>query len=190
MDELRELHRRALDDAAGLVGQLRDEHLTGSTPCADWDLAALLAHMTGQHLGFALAVETGTAPVGAYAPIVWTRIAWAASIERLRTAFAAADPDASVLEVELDPTRPLPLATVVGAQLLDTAVHSWDVARSLGLEYTPDPDIVDRVMQIATGIPNGENRTTPKAAFAPALVSAPGSAEKWTRCLALLGRAH
>lgn len=175
---------------------MHDEQLTARTPCADWDLAALLAHMIGQNLGFALAVEHSTAPASAYAPQSWTRSGWAASVDRVRSAFAAADPDGTVLQVELHPTRALPMATVIGAQLLDTAVHTWDVARSLSLEYTPGPEIVERVLAIATGIPDGDNRTVEGAAFAPGTGSAGSDtggtdqADPWPRCLALLGREY
>lgn len=196
MDDLLQLHGNALDDAIREVTRVDDDQLTARTPCAEWDLAALLAHMIGQHLGFALAVENGIAPASAYAPKPWTRAEWTASVDRVRSAFAAADPDATVLQVELHPTRALPMATVIGAQLLDTAVHTWDVARSLGLEYTPEPAIKERVLQIAAGIPDGANRTAPGAAFAPGTGSATSGpdnedqADPWQRCLALLGREY
>src|ERR1700742_1759826 len=38
-----------------IVAQVAPDDLDRPTPCAGWDLRALLAHMTVQHLGFAAA---------------------------------------------------------------------------------------------------------------------------------------
>ena len=106
----------------------------------------------------------------------------------LVAAFAGADPSVGIIEVELHPTSPLSLSTVVGAHLLDTAVHTWDVARSLGLEYGPTPEIADAVLRVAKTVPDDDNRERPGAAFAHALPEPP-AATVWERSLALLGRA-
>lgn len=187
MDELIELHRRALADACTAVDQVGEDNLTVRTPCADWDLAALLAHMIGEHRGFATAMRDGTATADAYAPVAFEHVSWNSSVEDLLSAFADADPDAPVLAVALHPTQPLPPAVVIGAQLLDTAVHTWDVAAAFGRDYTPDPAIVERVLQIADQIPDDDQRNVPGASFAPAVTA---SGDPWSRTLALLGRAR
>ena len=137
-DDLRPLHRAALDDADRIVGRVTPADLARPTPCAGWDLADLLAHMIGQHHGFAAAVRDGNAPAAAYAVRPWTPAGWAESVRTLREAFAAADPGRAVVLVEIGPAA-LPLRRVVGAQLLDTVVHTWDVARALGREHLPAP---------------------------------------------------
>src|SRR5690349_14873473 len=65
---MKTIHRHALDLASELVATIRPADLGRPTPCAGWDLAALLAHMTGQNHGFADALRGGTA-VAAYAPV-------------------------------------------------------------------------------------------------------------------------
>lgn len=186
MDDLRALHRQTLLDATELVATVTDADLGRDTPCAGWHLAALLAHMVGQHVGFATAVRTGDAPSEAYVPIPFDLDAWNDSVELLQGAFADADLAAEVLEIELHPTRPLPVGVLVGAQLLDTAVHTWDVARSLGRDYEPSPEIAEAVLAIAEPIPDGPGREAPGAAFAHAV---PGDfTTPWTRALAVLGR--
>ena len=102
-------------------------------------------------------------------------------------AFAEADPDAGIIEPALHPTRELPLPTVVGAQLLDTVVHTWDVARSLDLQYHPTRDITAAVLEVATTVPDGPLRRSPGSAFAPAMLP-PVDAMPWERALAYLGR--
>jgi uncharacterized protein (TIGR03086 family) len=177
-------HRRALTDADRLVRQIASADLGNPTPCGDWTLADLLAHMTGQHRGFAAAARAGDAPVDAYAPLLFTLEEWDASVADLLTAFADADPEGEAVLREIAPI-PLPMSRVVSAQLLDTAVHAWDIARSLGRPYEPSADLAASVGEIAVSVPDDARRTRPGAAFAPA-VRTPGTA--WESALAHLGR--
>jgi uncharacterized protein (TIGR03086 family) len=88
------LDARAVRASVRAVSQISAADLARPTPCADWTLADLLAHMTAQHNGFAAAAagegadlvrwQTGAPaadPVGEYA----------AAAERVLVAFAAPD---------------------------------------------------------------------------------------------------
>jgi uncharacterized protein (TIGR03086 family) len=185
IDELRTLHLQAIADATSFTQQLESADLSNSTPCAEWDLGQLLAHMVGQHLGFAEAVREGTADKSAYAPVPFDQQAWGDSVDQLVAAFADATETDRILEVELHPTERLPLEFVLSAQLLDTVVHTWDVASALELTYTPAPQLVAPILAMAEGIPDGDSRTESGAAFGPALAPPDGD---WGRLLALLGR--
>src|ERR1700734_1445998 len=96
--DIRPLHRSAVLASVDAVSLVTADDLTVVSPCVGWNLADLLAHMTGQHRGFAAAArghgddeavwQTGTVaaavaadPAGAYA---------AAAAEVL-DAFAGAD---------------------------------------------------------------------------------------------------
>src|SRR5256885_1255762 len=57
--DLRPLHQSALRTASQYVERVTNSDLDRQTPCAAWTLADLLAHMIGQHRGFASAI---TAP--------------------------------------------------------------------------------------------------------------------------------
>jgi uncharacterized protein (TIGR03086 family) len=183
-DDLRDLHRLALDDAEALVARVGERDLHLPTPCAGWTLADLLAHMIGQHLGFAAAVRDGTAPREAYAPHPFTRELWERSVSALVDAFAHADLGGEVVLIEISPD-PRPVTFAVGAQLLDTVVHAWDVAQALGQPYVPSAELAAAVARAAAVVPDDERRRRPGAAFAPALADA-GS--DWERALARLGR--
>ena len=181
-----QLHRAALDIASGYVARVTDADLGRATPCAAWTLRHLLEHMVGQHAGFATVVAAGSADASAYHPLPFTAASWRSSVDDLVAAFAAADLTAEVVEVELHPTRPLPVAVLVQAQFLDTVVHTWDVAAALGESYEPAPDVVEAVRRIAELIPDDAGREQPGAAFAPAVPTAGGT--RWERTLGLLGR--
>lgn len=183
-DDLRPLHRIALDDADALVAGITPDDLGRPTPCAAWDLGDLLGHMIGQHHGFAAAVRDGSAPTVAYASRPYTAVHWAESVHTLCDAFAAADPDRTAVLVEIAPDA-LPLRRVVGVQLLDTVVHTWDVARALGREYVPAAELVAVVAAVAAAVPDDERRDRPATAFAR---SFPARGTAWDGALARLGR--
>lgn len=192
---MRPLHRRALDDTRTVLTAARPADLARPTPCAGWDLRALLGHVFGQNHGFAAAVEAATAgtsdvPRSAFADRppdpdgVFT--AWDASADRLAAAFAAAPLDRTVLLTDLGPDARLPVATVVAMHLLDTVVHAWDLATALGSSYRPDGELVAATLAVAQLIPVGASREDPGFAFAAVV---PGEhADPWERALALTGR--
>ena len=130
--DYRPLHRRALDQAGQVLAGIVPADLARSTPCAGWDLSTLLRHMIGQNHGFADAVEFGDASLEAFAhrgfPPGGLQDAWLASADRLRTAFASAPLDRLVKLAEIRPDEWFPVAIAVGFQLLDTVIHTWDVA--------------------------------------------------------------
>jgi len=180
-----QLHRSAVEHASVIVARIAESDLARRTPCASWDLRQLLEHMVGQHVGFATVVRAGAADASAYAPQPFTPASWSTSVDELLAAFAAADLGAQVVQVELHPTRPLPVEVLVQAQFLDTVVHTWDVAVALGEAFSPEPDVVDAVLRIAQPIPDDERRDRPGAPFARAV---PSDGSPWDRTLALLGR--
>jgi uncharacterized protein (TIGR03086 family) len=184
--DLRPLHRRALDVASSYVGGIGDDVLGRPTPCAGWDLEDLLAHMVGQHHGFAAAVTDGDAPVEAYARRDARGAGWRESVDVLVAAFAGAPVDRPVRLVEISADRSFPAGTAVALQLLDTVIHTWDVATALGSEFVPDPELAATTLALARLVPQGETRLGPDAAFAPVVSAA--ADDDWTRALALTGR--
>jgi uncharacterized protein (TIGR03086 family) len=75
----------------------------------------------------------------------------------------------------------------IGFHFIDYLAHGWDVARSIGVEYTPEPDLVAAGLPIAEAVPDGDIRRQPGSAFAPGLAISADSST-WDRVLALLGR--
>lgn len=173
----------ALDETGSLASRAGD--LSLSTPCAGWDLADLFGHMVGQNLGFAAAVAEGDAPVAAYASVPVTAEdlvdRWQESATRVREAFGAAAPEATIHLAEFG-FRPT-VEVALGMQLLDAAVHAWDVATALGRDYRPSEATVTVVLEMARQIaarPGG----TP--VFAAPL--AENGEDPWSDALRLLGR--
>jgi uncharacterized protein (TIGR03086 family) len=171
------------------VSWIADSDLSRATPCAEWDLRALVAHMTAQHRGFAAAAEGRGADPAVWRPTVEEAEpvkAHAEAAAAVITAFSAEDVlDRDFVLPELGRTVPGRLA--VGFHLVDYVVHGWDVARTLGLPYEPGQDVLDLALPIARAVPGGAARLQPDAAFAPAL-PVPAGAATLDEILLLLGR--
>src|SRR6266498_4358321 len=152
MQNIIELHRRATDAVLAIVAGVRDSDLDRPTPCAGWDLRTLLAHMVGQDHGFAAAALADVS-AEAFAPREPSVEAHRAGAAVVVAAFSAAAPDRNVLMPEFGDRR-FPLHMVVGFHLLDTLVHGWDVAVSLGDDVRYDDDLLAAVLEQAEAVPD------------------------------------
>jgi uncharacterized protein (TIGR03086 family) len=191
MENILELHRRAVEGIRPVLARIDPADLDRPTPCDGWDLRALLEHMTGQDHGFAAAVRAAHAgdevDVSAFAPRpLGTSLT--AGLDEVVAAFAAGA-DGLVLLPEFG--RRLPVPIVVQMHLIDTLVHGWDVAAALGVQadYVAqlDVEVVAAALAMSEQIPDDESREAPGASFAHA-APAPEDADPWTRTLTLLGR--
>ncbi|MFI7599224.1 TIGR03086 family metal-binding protein [Actinoplanes sp. NPDC049681] len=177
---------RAVRATVALVAQVSPDDLSLPTPCAAWNLGALLAHMTAQHRGFAAAAEGHGSDRKTWVPGPPDLVGYAAAAEAVISAFAAPGRlDAPFDLPEIGP-RPIPGRTAIGFHFIDYLVHGWDVARTIGVPYEPDDDLPAAALPIAEAVPGGPARLAPGAAFAPA-VPDPGTGP-FDRILTLLGR--
>jgi uncharacterized protein (TIGR03086 family) len=185
------LSRTAVLTSVDVVSRVTADDLGRATPCADWTLAELLAHMTVQHNGFAEAARGNGAD-----PTVW-RVRplgddpvaeYTAAADRVLAAFA----EDGVLEreftlAELQPVSRFPAARAIGFHLIDYVVHGWDVARSIGVPYELDPELAEPALRIALAVPTGPSRLEPGFPFRPALDTCE-DATPLDRILTALGR--
>ncbi|CRZ15812.1 TIGR03086 family metal-binding protein [Mycolicibacterium neworleansense] len=192
--DLRPLHRVAVLRSVEAVDAVRSSDLDRPTPCAEWTLADLLAHMTVQHRGFAAAargrgadesvwdVETvadavRADPVGMYAD----------AAHDVLDAFAADGiTEATFALPEFGPNATFPGALAIGFHLVDYAVHGWDVAASLAASYELPADVVAAVLPLVLAIPDGDFRDTPASPFDRAVNAS--AATDFERVLLHLGR--
>jgi uncharacterized protein (TIGR03086 family) len=190
--DIRDLNARAVAASVAVVNKLDASHLDRATPCADWSLGELLAHMTAQHYGFAAAAAGNGAD-----PAAWQvrplgddpATKYAAAAAQVVAAFA----DDRVLEQpftlpEVSPRRTFPGAQAIGFHFIDYVVHAWDVARSLDLPIEFDREVLDHALAVARWIPDGDNRLAPGAAFRPAVPAPAAGDGTLEQVVALLGR--
>ncbi|MEU4195381.1 TIGR03086 family metal-binding protein [Kribbella sp. NPDC026611] len=183
MDEyLAELHRSAAVLLSRTIALVSAADLERPTPCAGWDVSALLAHQSGQERGFLMAAVGGGAPLTAWRPLEVAPDRLIAAIHTTDRALRSPTVVARLWVPEISRSR-LPWETAVTAHVLDLVVHGWDLAVALGsVLAVPDP-LVALVLEVASAIPDDESRGT---MFAPALPAAEG--DDFSRALRLLGR--
>jgi uncharacterized protein (TIGR03086 family) len=192
--DIRPFHRTAVLASVDAVNAVTRDDLARPTPCAGWDLATLLAHMTVQHRGFAAAARGGTDldvwdpstvsdavtsnPAGSYS----------AAADEVLDAFKADDVlDATFALPEFGPGATFPGAMAIGFHFVDYVAHGWDVARSIGAAFELPRDVIAAVLPIAFAVPDGEFRTDEGSPFRRA-VAVDDEASDMDRLLAHLGR--
>ncbi len=191
MDNIPELDRRAVEVSRALVRRITPDQWTLPTPCAEWDLAGLLAHMTVQHHGFARAVAGERTEVADWQPVPAPQNpagAYDAAVDRVVDSFAA--PDAAGRQVYLPEIRggvTVPGNVALGFHFVDYVVHSWDVAAALGVPVEFDEEVLAGALVVAGQVPVDGASRGPGMAFGPVLVPSVDSSPL-DRILTTLGR--
>ncbi len=177
------LLERAISYTLGSLHDVSREDLPRATPCADWNLHALLGHMddslaalheaaagwvdlestTGQH-------GTASDPVG----IVRDRA------RRVLGAWNSTRDEHLVLVADC----PITMEVVASAGALEIAVHGWDVARACGRDRPLPPPLAEQMLELSAVLVTDADRP---ARFATPH-DVPSGATVGDRLLAYLGR--
>ena len=180
--------RRAVEDARSVVAAVRPEDMTKPTPCTEWDVRALVAHMVGVCQAFADVLRGGTMdavvakggatfdgddPIAAYE--------WAAD-EVMREWEAP-----GALEKSLQmPFGPTPAAAAIKIFTSDQAIHAWDLAKAIGRPHQVDEALATQTYEMMQGLLRPEFRG-PGKGFGE-LQPVPDDAPIQDRMLAFSGR--
>ncbi|GAB3481622.1 TIGR03086 family metal-binding protein [Amycolatopsis cihanbeyliensis] len=184
--DLREPNRAVLRLHEKLVSTVSTADLERPTPCAEWDLGALLRHLVSENHAFAEAATHGKATD-------WEggrlgddpHRALADSIAAVTSAF---DGDGMLdREIAVRDFGTFPGTVVVGMHLVDSVVHGWDLARALGQPYEPDAGAVDAALRFMEGVPDDPDGRGPDGPF-DKVVPMPQDAPPLHRLLGLTGR--
>jgi uncharacterized protein (TIGR03086 family) len=186
-----DLDARVVEATVGLVKQAGPLDLDRPTPCADWTLAGLIGHMTAQHYGWIAAAVGHGADLSAWQPgppVADPIGAYAEAARRVLEVFGTDGVlDREFALAEISPVLRFPAAQAISFHFIDYLVHGWDVARSLGVDYRPEPDLLAAALPVALAVPGGQARERDGAAFAPGL-DVPPQAGLLDQIVALLGR--
>lgn len=158
--DFRDLDRRAMKVASEVVAQVRPEHLSWPTPCADWTLHGLLRHLISENTAFAAATTAGTDP----SEVDWNsgRLGAdpVADYERAATTYLDAFVPDPVLKRKMWISGfEVTGSTAVAMHLVDTVAHGWDLAKTLGLDFEIDDDLSSTALRIMRQFPS--DRPTP-----------------------------
>jgi len=185
MADLVALFTRSIERFVDRVSQVDAGQWSMPTPCTEWDVRALVNHVTNEQLWAPHLVAGETiAQVGdrydgdilGAEPLATAREA----TERSVAAFAGADLDAIVHLSFAD----VPCHDYLTQMLTDAEVHGWDLATATGQDRTLDGDVVALVLPTML---EQEELIRASGVFGEAVAVA-DDADDATRLLGVLGR--
>jgi len=157
------LLERALDQTAGLIAAIEPSQAGLATPCAGWDVRALVSHLAGRDLrNFLVSARGESADWQAPDDEIgddWAAVFWDRA-ESLRAAWRAADLDRLVA----GPGGEAPLRARADQQITELAVHDWDLARATGQQLCGlDPALAEHALNWSRGMLRPEFRGPDKS---------------------------
>src|SRR5688572_30294817 len=173
-------------EVARIVAGVRDDQLTGPTPCEGTSVAAMLDHLIGLTLAFRLAAEKTVPEGGPSADAANLAPDWRTRLPAQLEALAAAWREPSAFEGTAEAggvQMPAPAMAVVA--LNEVTVHGWDLAVATGQPYRPDPASVLRCLEMVGDRSDPTNE--PEGLFGP-VVPVPDDAPAFDRLLGRTGR--
>lgn len=158
-----ELLKRALDQAAAVIAGIRPGQEALPTPCASWDVKALVEHVITQDLPhFVVSARGGmpdwTTPASA-AGQDWARLFSDGAKQVLET-WAAADLD---MPIAVPGGGHAPLRSRAEQQIAELSVHAWDLAKATASEAELDPALAEHALDWSRRMLRPEFRGPDKA---------------------------
>jgi uncharacterized protein (TIGR03086 family) len=168
-----------------LLDGVPDSALDARTPCADTPVAGLLDHLLGLSEGLRASAAKEPDRGGPQASAANLDPMWRVVLpERLDALVAAWREPAATEGTTSAGGVEMPAAQIAVVTLDELVLHGWDLARSSGQPYEPDPAEVTAILGFVESIASPEG--TP-GLFGPAL-PVPAGASPFERALALSGR--
>lgn len=137
---------RAAEPLAKLLRTITPDQLVAPTPCADFDVRALLNHLLfwGPSLVGAASKAPIAPPAAAETDVDLTGGDWSAALDTQLGELATAwrNPEAWQGTTHLGGPTELPASLVGGMVVGELVVHGWDLARALGTTADWDDDLL------------------------------------------------
>lgn len=175
----------ALDVANQVLSGVSADQWSAPSPCAGWDVKAVVNHMTGGALMVAAGVSGQPFAHGENDDWVGSdpAAAFRAAAEAALNAFRA-DPSVLGRNITL-PFGEMPGGMVAGIFTTDELAHAWDVAKATGQSTDLNPELSAGVLAGARQFVTADFR---KPGFFDAEVPAPEGATAADQLAAFLGR--
>lgn len=187
-NSIADLLKAATAHAVPVVRAIPEDRLTAPTPCAEYDVKALVNHLLQVIVQFqALAAKQNadfseSPDYVAESPDLDWRDRFADEAGKLVAAWAAPGADEGTTGA-----MDMPARTVGCMALLDLTVHAWDLARATGQEYEPAPESSGVVAALREAVA-GLGPTARKMGVFGEPLPVPEGASELERLLAETGR--
>lgn len=181
-----ELLVRANEEFARRLRLVGPDDWRRPTPCAEWDVRALVNHVVGGNVRYQLLLHGASTEqveatrtvdhLGADALAVFVRTA-----DRVVACFHE---DGALERIAHHARGDRTGRELLSMRILDVAIHGWDLARAIGADETIDDDVVAFLLGYTAALDLGPEQR----AFAPAEADVPRNASPRERLLHRLGR--
>jgi uncharacterized protein (TIGR03086 family) len=179
---------RAVAPLPEIINAIEPSQLGNRTPCADWDVRTLVNHLLfwGPPQVGAGRKELIPPPGDSEHEANLTSGDWATALTNHFDSLATAwgEPSAWEGNTRLDGSSEMPAAVIGGMVVGEVVVHGWDLARATGQQPQWDPELLDYLLQEATGM---AEQARQMGLFGPE-VTVPASASTVDRILGITGR--
>jgi len=174
--------------SASFGEQVRDvdgDEWLAPTPCADWDVRMVVAHVVVGDAQLPLLVNGDVVPmVEEFDPSVLGNNPLAAWRGTALAAIRAFSRPGALAERYAHPIGHITGRRIIGFRITDSLVHAWDIARARELDLLLDPEIAEYCLDFWQPMAAG----LPSSGFFGAAVLPPDGADPGVRLLSLLGR--
>lgn len=134
---------RARDHALPVIATISDDDLTKPTPCADYDVRALLDHLLHVVVEFQKLAAKQDADFSHTPNYPDWRAQFPTETAKLVEAWAEPGADEGIAG-----NMQMPAQTVGGLALLDLTIHASDLAQATGQHFEPDPEVFAEVKNL------------------------------------------
>ncbi|MGH9184211.1 MAG: TIGR03086 family metal-binding protein [Acidimicrobiales bacterium] len=179
------LHHRALEATTAIVANVNGAQFDMPTPCAEFDVRALLNHMIGGNWRFVKIAqgEPGEA-VPSTGDFVHDDAIGPYGVSAAAVSEAWSDPALLAKVVHL-PFGDFPGAFALGIHTVETIAHGWDLAKATSQPTEVEPELYEVAWQNSKDI--DDSFRGPGLPFGPA-VAVPPDASDTEKLMAWLGR--
>ena len=137
---------RAFGVAKQVLAGIQTDQLDRPTPCASWDVRAVINHLVGGSFFFAASTEAGVAPEGGGTTDFAAGDFRASYEDGSKLAVAAFDAPGAQEKIVKLPFGEFPGAAFMGIATLDTFTHAWDLAKATGQSTDLDPELASMLL--------------------------------------------
>jgi len=152
---------RVLDRTNEVVDRVEPDQLHNATPCAEWDVRAVINHITGGATMFAECVEQGSVPDARLGELMGGdnlgddfKGRYRAASDRARATFAM--PGALDKMVKL-PFGEMPAGAALNIAIMDVMTHAADIAKATG-QSIDDEEILTVALDVGRNLVSDDFR--------------------------------
>jgi uncharacterized protein (TIGR03086 family) len=167
----------ATDGFRHCLAQVDEAQWSGPTPCSEWDVRFLVAHVVGGNR-FAALVFDGARAEDAFGAVMARRqlgdeplVDYTSSADEQRNRFRAVG---ALAQTVSHPSGGLTGERFLEMRVLDVTLHTWDLARAISADDALDRDLAAAVLALVEGpLAATVIGTVPSGRVAPGTLGAP-----------------